>query len=64
MPVSEQAVMMAATHLLVGLYPPDSDEWAPLKVNKARNIALDDCAQMAWALAEAVHRHSPEVKNG
>ena len=58
-PISETAVLMTAAHLLVEMYGQDGDVKAPLLHNRARDLALAESAQMAWALAGAVRHFAP-----
>ena len=59
-PISETAVLMVAGHLLTDMYGQDEDVKAPLRHNRARDLAVADCAQMAWALAQAVRSFAPK----
>lgn len=60
--IAPGTVLMVAAQLLTasrGGYGVDPDLWVPLKVNRERDIAVEDCAQMAWALARAVDAYAP-----
>jgi hypothetical protein len=61
-PISEQAVLMAAVHLLTARYGDDEDVVNPICRNPThmQDYALQDCARLAWRLAGAVRAEAPE----
>lgn len=59
-PINETAVLMATAHLFTSRCKADDDAWIPFKENRARELTLDECAQMAWAMACAVRKFNPE----
>lgn len=59
-PINETAVLMAAANIFARSYSDNEDVWAPFLHNRARNHALDECAQMAWELKAAVEKYNPE----
>ena len=59
-PINEQSVLMVAVRILTAQRLTD-DECAPLRQNRARDLAMDEAAQMAWELAAAVRKFNPNV---